>query len=186
MRYYEWLGELDAIEVNFPERNYNDYWMVEGCPVVGWDKSLTAIYNTHTPPVFHFGLASNAWPVFSDKLRSFFEQRYPGVIQFLPFVMRNSNGNKNESNYFVGQLLRLIDCLDRERTKVRANWKSINEWGDFGTYHPIVLSQQLIGSEFLFRVKGKCITIVIREDVVEEMGIAGFNGQRFDLLDVSK
>ena len=35
MKYYEWWGELDSIEIRFPDRQYNGFFMVEGRPVVG-------------------------------------------------------------------------------------------------------------------------------------------------------
>jgi hypothetical protein len=76
--------------------------------------------------------------------------------------------------------------LDRGKTKVRNNWEPINDWGDFGTYRPLVVNRALIGDKRLFRIKGKCGSIVIREDLKDAIETAGFKGQRFDLLECSE
>lgn len=44
----------------------------------------------------------------------------------------------------------------------------------------------LIGEETLFRIKGHCGSIVIREDLKHAIENEGFKGQRFDLLDCSE
>jgi hypothetical protein len=68
---------------------------------------------------------------------------------------------------------------------VQDGWKPINDRGDFGTLHPIVLSRRLIGEAMLFRIQGHCRTIVVSEDFKQAIEEAGFLGQRFDLLECS-
>jgi hypothetical protein len=109
----------------------------------------------------------------------------PGLIQFLPFRFQRPDGTGQVADYCVGQILNLLDCLDRARTKVRKNWEPINDIGDFDTYRPLVLSRSLIGDERLFRIKGNCRSIVIREDLKDAIENAGFEGERFDLLECS-
>jgi len=186
MNYYEWLGELDAIEIRFPDRQSNGFWMVEGTPVIGWSEYLIAVYFCPDPPVFDFGLADNAWPVFSPQMRRLMEAIAPGLIQFLPFRFQRPDGTGQVTSYCVGQLLRRVDCLDRTRTKVRNNWQPVNSWGDLGIYRPIVVSRRLIGEERLFRIQGKCGSIVIREDIKDAIENAGFKGHRFDLLECTE
>ena len=188
MKYYEWLGDLDSIEIRFPDRQFNGFFMVEGKPVIGWHDYLIAVYLCPDAPVFGFGLARNAWPVYSPKMRKLMEQVVPGVAQFLPFRFQRPDGTGQVAGYCVGQILKRIDCLDRNRTKVRQNWEPINEWGDFATYWPsgVVLNRSLIGEETLFRIKGHCRSIVIREDLKHAIENEGFMGQRFDLLDCSE
>lgn len=182
MSYYEWWGELDAIEVRFPERSFNNYWMVEGRPVEGWNDKITAAYTTPSPPVFDFGLADNAWPIFSFRMCDFLENAIPDVIQFLPFRLQRPNGMGRIASYSVGQVLKCVDCLDRKRTQVRENWQPINEFGDFGTRHPIVLSRQLIGDGKLFRVIGNCGPIVVSDEIKKAIEKSGFREQRFDAV----
>jgi hypothetical protein len=185
MNYYEWLGNLDAIEIRFPDRQFNGFWMVEGSAVIGWSEYFIAVYLRPNAPRFFFGMARNAWPVFSTEMRSLMEDIALGLIQFLPFRFQRPDGSGQVTGYFVGQILRRVDCLDRERTKVRNNWAPINNWGDYGTYRPIVLSRSLIGEEKLFRIQGMCGSIVISEDLKDTIEGAGFNSQRFDLLECS-
>lgn len=186
MKFYEWLGDLDSVEVQFPDRQFNGFWMVEGSPVIGWNEYLIAVYLCPQTPVFEFGLADNAWPIFSPGMRNLIEVIATGLIQFLPFRFQRPNGTDQVNSYYVGQVLTLVDCLDRKRTQVRKDWEPINEWGDFGTYRPFVLSRALIGDERLFRIRGNCRSIVIREDLKEAIENAGFCSQRFDLLECTK
>ena len=182
MNYYEWLGELDSVEIRFPDLQFNGFSMVEGIPVIGWTEYLIAVYLCAEAPVFAFGMADTAWPVFSPGMRALMERLVPGVVQFLPFRFQRPDGSGQVVGYSVGQILKLVDCLDRSRTKVRKNWEPINERGDFDTLPPLVLKQSLIGAERLFRIKGDCRTIVIREDLKRSIEDAGFASQRFDLL----
>lgn len=183
MNYFEWIGDLNAIKIHFPERSFRDYWMVEGNPVIGWDENLTATYSCNNSPDFDFGLADNGWPVFSQRMRSVIEQYSSQLVQFLPFRLVYGINSKNASGYFVGQILKLVDCLDRVNTKVRNTWLPINEWGDYGTIHPIVIDNSKIKDVPIFRIYGKCITIVVREDIINLLKSLGINPRRHDIID---
>lgn len=185
MNYYEWLGELDSAEINFPDLEFNGFWMVEGKPVIGWTDYMIAVYMCAATPRFEFGMALNSWPIFSPAMQALMERLTPGVIQFLPFRFQRLNGKDQVAGYCVGQILRVVDCLDRQRTSVRNNWEPINAGGDFGVMRPFALSRSGIGDEKLFRIQGKRGTIVIREDVRHAIESAGFSGQRFDLIECS-
>lgn len=184
MSYFEWWGEVGAIDIDFPEDDFQGWWMVEGRPVTEWDCTLQASYHGVELKSFHFGLADNGWPVFSQEMRRCLEKAARGLIQFLPFRLLVEYDGREVTTFCVGQVLSLVDCLDRRRTKVRNNWNPINSWGDFGTCRPIVLNEQLIGDNKLFRIKGHCRSIVVRQDLKEAIEQAGFKGQRFDPLDV--
>jgi hypothetical protein len=191
VNYFEWLGEITSVE--FPEPHYRErWWMVEGRPVEGWDGKLVGTYNParaglkSPTPQFHYGMALNSWPIFSPMFREFLEQTTPGLIQFLPFQLQASKKARGpQISYFVGQFLRLIDCLDRERTPVANNWEPINEYGDFDTRWPLVLSRKLIVDERLFRIRGDCGHIIIREDLKRAIENNGFTNQRFDSIEVA-
>lgn len=185
MNYYEWLGELDSAEINFPDLEFNGFWMVEGKPVIGWTDYMIAVYMCAATPRFEFGMALNSWPIFSPAMQALMERLTPGVIQFLPFRFQRLNGKDQVAGYCVGQILRVVDCLDRHRTQVDNNWQPINSYGDFGVLRPFVLSRSLIGDEKLFRIQGNCGRIVIREDVRHAIESAGFGGQRFDPVECS-
>jgi len=183
MNYYQWLGQLSTI--SFPEDDFNGWWMVEGTEVEGWDERLIAVYPADEAPNFDFTEAMNSWPVFSSKMRGFLAKEAPGMIQFLPFRLQREDGTAEVLGFCVGQVLRVIDCLDRNRTKVANDWKPINEFGDYDTRGPLVLDRNLIGKERLFRIRGDCLHIVIREDLRDAIEGAGFAGHRFDLLDAT-
>ena len=146
---------------------------------------MIAVYLCENPPVFDFGLTCNGWPVFSPRMQSLIEDKAPGLVEFLPFRFQRPDGTGQVTGYCVGQILKLVDCLDRSRTKVRDNWEPLNSWGDFGTLRPFFLTRSLIGNEMLFRIKGKCGSIIIREDLKSIIENGGVGVQRFDLVDCS-
>ena len=186
MTYYEWLGEPDAVEIGFPDRQFNGFWMVEGEPVIGWNEYMIAVYLCADTPVFDFGLGVDGWPLFSPRMRNLMEDIAPGLIQYLPFRFQRPDGTGQVVGYYVGQMLRLVDCLDRVRTKVGNGWEPINNFGDFGTYRPFFISRHLTSDERLFRIRGNSQSIVIRQDLKQAIEEAGFRGQRFDLLECSE
>jgi len=185
MNYFEWLGDLEAIDIRFPEMHFNGWWMVECLPVIGWRGDVLATYSPDDALAVSFGLSDNGWPVFSPRMRDFLDDAAPGLVQFLPFRLQRRDGSGEAFGYCVGQILRLVDCLDRKRTRVRKNWQPINERGDFGAYRPFVLDRSLAENERLFRLKGNRRSIVVRDDLKTAIEQAGFDGQRFDLLETS-
>ena len=184
MKYFEWWGELDSIEVRFSDRQFNGFWFVEGSPVVGWAEFIIAVYLCDDIPRFDFGIARNGWPIFSERMRDFLNGQCPGLVQFLPFRLQRPDGSAQTGRYSVGQVLRLVDCLDKERTKIRESWAPINEFGDFAVLRPLVLSSKIIGDHQLFRIKGHSGSVVIREDLKDAIEAAGFGLQRFDDIEV--
>jgi hypothetical protein len=183
MNYFEWWGELDSIEIIFPDRQFNGFFMVEANPVIGWNEYLIAVYLSEHTPRFDFGIARNSWPVASPLMRTFLEAQLPGLVQYLPFRFQRFDGSAQVTGYHVCQFLEHVDCIDRTKTKVRKDWEPINSYGDFATLQPLVLDKRLIGDARLFRIKGCCGTIVIREDLKSLIERAGFKGQRFDLME---
>ena len=154
MKYCHWIGEVDAIEICFPDRQFNGFFMYECEPVIGWNEYMIAVYLCARPPKFHFGMANNGWLVYSPSMRLFLESHAHGSIQFLPFRFQRPDGTGQIVDYCVGQILRSVDCLDRERTKVRTNWQPVNSWGDFDV-REMVLKTDLLGGERLFRINGQ-------------------------------
>lgn len=183
MNYFEWWGDLDAIGAGFPASHFGAWWMVEGRPVTGWDDGVVATYTDEDVLSSNFGLAENSWPICSKSMRICLESHAPGLVQFLPFQLARPDGSGKVGGFCVCQILGLVDCLDRSRTKVRNQWEPVNDCGDFGVFRPISLSRSLIGNECLFRIKGKCSSIVIREDLKNAIEAAGFVGQRFDAIE---
>jgi hypothetical protein len=181
VKYFEWLGQPCTGNVRFRSRHINDFWMMEGSPVTSIDEPITAAWASAEYPAFDFGTASNAWPICSQGMRDVLETLEPGSVQYLPFYWYSKLDGSPAG--YVMQLLRRIDSLDRQRTVVRRNWIPINEFGDFGVRHPIVLAVAAIGDERLFRIHGKCLSIVVREDLMVAIRRAGYHSQRFDLLE---
>ena len=183
MKYCHWIGEVDAIEICFPDRQFNGFFMYE----CGAGYRLERIHDRSVPlrrpPKFHFGMANNGWLVYSPSMRLFLESHAHGSIQFLPFRFQRPDGTGQIVDYCVGQILRSVDCLDRERTKVRTNWQPVNSWGDFDV--PNGFENRPFRGRRLFRINGQRGILVIREDLKDAIEAAGFKGQRFDFLESS-
>jgi hypothetical protein len=181
MSFYEWLGEPEAVDIEFPDLHVNSYWMVEGQAVESWNERIVGTFNGSRPPTFHFGIASNSWPIFSRRFQHFMDVVAPRSVQYLPFKLQCHNRADQIDAYSIGQLLTLIDCIDKTRTKVRTTWNPVNRFGDFDTFWPIdvALRSELIGDASLFRVKGNCGSIIIRADLKSAIEDAGFGRQRF-------
>jgi hypothetical protein len=156
-KYFEWLGDPFAISIRFPARHFESWWMVEGEPVVGWQEVITATFSSDDVLESNFGFAVNGWHIASHDMRVFLEKHVPRLVQFLPFRLKKVDESCELKGRFVCQLLRLVECLDRTRTKVRDNWEPINEWGDFATLRPLVLDREMVGDQILFRIKGRAI-----------------------------
>jgi hypothetical protein len=164
--------------------------MHECTRVDNWRDELVGIYRPDLVeladnPSFNFGLALNSWPVVSRKMREYLEAHVPGAIQFLPFVLQALDPPRDFEGYCVAQVLRFVDCIDRKRTAVREDWQPVNSNGDFEIRWPVILEDRLIGQHKLFRIRGYSICIAISEELKESIQAAGFEGQRFDLLESS-
>jgi hypothetical protein len=183
-KYYEWLPEPIGGDFEFPEDDFFRWRMVKGVPVIDWDRNVQAVHRGKKPVSFHFGLTNSLWLIFSAKMRKLLKRYVPEFVNVLPFRLVLQDGSEVKA-YGVGQLL-LVDCLDRDRTKVKNNWMPVNDFGDVGAYDPIVLNRTLIADNVLFRVKGKCSMVVVRDDLKEIIEHAGFDGQRFNELEVTK
>jgi hypothetical protein len=159
--------------------------MMEAKPVESWDEQLTATYPAGEFVPLDYTVPWNAWPVISRRFRQFLEREVPGHVQYLPFRLRGADGKGEKKGYCVGQILRMVDCLDRKRTTIAGSWDAIDEGKSVQVRGPVVLERRKCARERFFRVAGYNICIVVRQDLKEAIEEAEFLGTSFRELDVS-
>jgi hypothetical protein len=177
MKLFEWLGEEYILE--FP-------WEVWECgPAAGWNESLTAFYDPGRFRKFDLALGDNDWPVFSERLRRFLEKEVPGCIRFFPILLSHSDGSGEISGYCVGELLKVVDCIDRSQTISTNNWVLAGRNQSFQLQAPIILDPKPIGEERLFRVKGYSRPIVVTDDLKKAVQAGSFRRQIYTPMQTS-
>ncbi len=94
-------------------------------------------------------------------------------VEYLPFTLKNKNGRVVDStNYYIANLLRAVDCLDREKS----DYASTNS-GEIVVVRTLYLDETKIPDDAnLFRL-GECPEIIIiRSDLMKSIEAAGFTG----------
>ncbi|TWT36827.1 hypothetical protein KOR34_17720 [Posidoniimonas corsicana] len=128
--------------------------------------------------VVDFTVASGrSWPIFSARMKQFVEGLVPGDLQYLPFRLVNDPDKPKipARTMYLGNVLTVVDCIDRQRTKVRNDDWTPRPNGMFEVRGPVWLRRSLIADERLF-VIGGTPTMVLREDVKELIEAEGFRG----------
>ena len=187
MKYYR-LSELPEPEepregwtLDFPTI-LPEWPLAEPQPVDWWNERIFVHYQ-HNGPHTDYPHVLGEWNVCSLRLRALLEHLAPGAIQFLPIRIRSIHGTGEVEGYAVANFLQLLDCLDRERTKLGDDdWEPFNHLGDVDIEHP-VLSRAPIGDARVFRVLGDSILVAIREDVKEAIQREGMTGCVFNELE---
>lgn len=175
----DWLTR-DEFYIEFSRRDYNGFWMVEGATVPDWNPNLIGNFTTNDFLAVDYSLALNSWPVFSQRLRELIEQIAAGAIQFLPFRLLDRFGNHEVTGYYVGQILEIVDCLDRSRTKVaNDDWTPINKYGSLRIREPFVLNKNLAAGHHLFRLLGCRARIVVSAEFKHAVEMANMLGIGF-------
>ena len=157
----EWASE----SFNHGNRVLNWHALEGSCPE-GPDRSLD------------FMLSLNGWPLFSRKFREVLEAHFPDSAQFLPVSFRSSVFENNDTS--IGQILHLIDAVDRRRTKVDNNDWTPRPNGTFRVQYPIHLRLEIASKYPIFRVPETPVGIYVRNDLCELITKNQLSGVRFD------
>jgi len=145
----------------------------KGTPVPDWDPRQIAVYGPgefRERDYFDTSPHGRPFPLFSPRFQSAIEERFPRELQFLPLRLLKPNGTGEVRGYALGNVLTLLDCLDRERTK--------GTWYD-GRFIVLLGSRTLKSPDFrggLFRLKeGTIIASEAFKSMAEEQGFVGLD-----------
>lgn len=186
MKYYRlasfapWVPEMGDhwtidVPIELPE-----LFQWDGKRVRRWNPKLIAVYSEAPYPI-DFALATyREYAVFSRRLRRFFEDRFPDLIQFLPFRLQRDDGSQPMRGYSFGNFLKVIDCIDKQHTMVEDDDWTPTDDGIYMTRGPLYLHRPAIEDAVCFLVQGTCGYVIVRGDVHEELERRRFIGCRFE------
>jgi len=192
MKYYS----LESHALRRPNGQY--CWMIDipltlhalsgadGKRVATWNPKLIAVY-PEGPVDFDFGHAGTMrYPIFSSRLRAFFERNCPRMIQFLPIRLERDDGTLPMDGYSLGKFLHVVECIDRKRTRVDNNDWTPSETGEYQICGPVCLRQSGIGDAVCFHVKGASDDVICRDDLRLAIEREKFKGFKFETVKISE
>jgi hypothetical protein len=198
MRYFNWsqYGGADELEpklvwhLYIQLRNVNEWDLVTGKFIKDWDINTTAVYDEeieHTDYPFTTGLL----PVYSMRLKTLIDNMGIKEIQYLPLKITRLDGTNEVTGYHIANYLRVIDCLNRERSTYQV-WTKDNllfwekrpfKLGTFRDIRKAVLDLGKINDVPIFRLWGWDMAVV-RQDVKRTIEDAGITGCVFREIEV--
>jgi hypothetical protein len=198
MKYFRWShyaggNEEDSREVwslDIRDKHFDEWDVMSGTNIKHWYPNLTAYYeeSNFTDYPFITGLI----PVYSPRLRSLIENMKVNDIQYLPLRIKRKDEKEEISGYSIANYLRIIECLNRERS-VYQLWTKDNLlfWekrpdmlGTFESITKTVLDLKKIGDARIFRLWGWEVMVVLREDIKQAIEKAGITGCEFSEIEV--
>jgi hypothetical protein len=111
----------------------------------------------------------------SEKARAFFESEGldDTLVEYLPFVLIGKNGRPMKNAcYCVANPLRMVDCLDREKSDFTAHDDGEVMFVD----HLYVLPDEIPDDAIFFRLGEQPRYILFRSDFVQRIEQAGLTG----------
>jgi hypothetical protein len=191
MKFFRWsqFGGADEIQpisvwyLSIKLEKIREWDLMAGKHISNWDTNTIAIYDEELEYT-DYPFTSDSLPVYSSRLKSLMEELGIEGIQYLPLKIGRRDGVINVNGYHIANYLRVIDCLDRERSVYQV-WTKENLlfWekrpymlGTFRDVKKAVINSEKIGNVPIFRLWGWELMVIVREDVkqaVEEAGIIG-------------
>lgn len=168
--------------IDFPGQvSAKGYWFNEGKRVQHWDDtSVVAICEGSGNYSSDFMLARNGWPIFSNRFKDLVQANFPDAIQYLRFRFSPPSNSFEDSEHSIGQILALVDGIDRSNTNVdNGDWTPRSN-GTFRVQYPIHLLERLVSDYPIFRLVGSPIQIFVREDFQQLLVQNELSGVRFD------
>lgn len=123
-------------------------------------------------------LSENGWPLFSDAAALMFTEMFPGSVQFIPFRFRPRYSKQWVTGYNIGQILHVVDAIDRKRTQCANNW-IMRPNGTYDVRYPVWIQRKRVNHLPVFRLKGEPIQIWVSDDLRKEVARRGLTGFRF-------
>ncbi|GMV27487.1 MAG: hypothetical protein AMXMBFR58_35180 [Phycisphaerae bacterium] len=111
--------------------------------------------------------------VVSDRARAVLAAFCSKDLQFIPVTIRNKSGSALREPYWVVNCLRLVDCVDRKRSKLHViDGRKYYDWVYF-------VEKKIPESVGMFRVKYDDSHVIVRGDLARAVRAAGLTGVQF-------
>jgi hypothetical protein len=137
-----------------------------GKPVEDWNPKQLAVYGPREFVERDYHQLS-PFPMFSPRFQTVIREQFPGEGQFLPLRLQKPNGTEEVGGYALGNVLTVIDCLERERTVGTSYNRQFIPVG-----LPTLTEPNFRGG--LFRLKeGNIVATNRLKAIAEELGLSG-------------
>lgn len=163
-------GDPCAIELP-PDYGHSEaFW--KHLPINDWNPKSVAYYSGEELPEFDCHSADVNKVVVSDEFARFVMKQAPNAMQYLPMRLQNCWGAGEILGFGIAHVIRVVDCIDRERTELDDEDEGWNRepYGSFRICGELVLSESKIGDESLFLVDGYTVVLCMREDLAMAIG----------------
>ena len=115
--------------------------------------------------------------VVSKALKDFLEAKNLVDVELLPVSIHDHHGRVANPEFFVVNPIRIIDCIDKERSQLK--WNPIDPTLISGCLKLVINAGSIDGEVLLFRPKNLELFVFVREDVAREIGELGLSGTNF-------
>jgi hypothetical protein len=102
--------------------------------------------------------------LYHKRFRQALEERGVDNIEYYPVQLRDQNTGKVDEDYFVANILGLIDCVDMGKSKVKM-WNS----GSGFDFQSMVIDEARTHGLKLFRLKDDPTKVIISEEMKENL-----------------
>ncbi len=163
--------------VRFAIYQINGSWMADGKRIPEPFPEIVGEGETGPVTVPDYMLSLNGWSLFSERFKTVIEAEFPNAMQFIPFHLKADASVIRSGEFFIGQVLQVVDALDFERTTPVHDWTRREN----GTYavdysRPVYIIERLIRHCPVFRLDGAPSTVWVGaafRQLVQDNGITG-------------
>ncbi|MHB0768801.1 imm11 family protein [Bradyrhizobium sp. 5.13L] len=131
------------------------------------------------------------WWLISDRAKAVFERIDPEAFVFVPCDVRVRQGSYRGPNYWLCDVVRVLDALDEAKSSVRIGVRDDVRYIDHGqkyyeliSDYKLVFREAAIGNAHIFRMAYKCLTVICDQEFKDACKSAGL--KRIKIDDVSK
>jgi hypothetical protein len=124
---------------------------------------------------------AESMPVISPQLKAAIEALQPKHIEFLPVQIRDHKGNPVKEQYHIMSPLKVVDCIDREQSKLE--WNVIDTELISDIFKLVLRPEALDPNLAFFRVKHMSKWVLVRADVASILKEQGFTGFEFRAIE---
>lgn len=118
--------------------------------------------------------------IINTRVRSFFDEEGVKFVEYLPVNIINHKGRKVSEKYFICNFLKVVDCIDQEKTKFE--WDSLDDERMDDVKNLTIDESRVDPDILLFRLKFLNSVIVIQRSFVQKIRAAGFKG--FKIIEI--
>lgn len=184
MKYFvlkESYDEGNVYVSDIPEGLLRKYQLLKGISrVAGWPSDLAARFSDNRPEgmkLTDWVSSAFGWLLISGRFKQLIEEAGAPDTEYLPIKLKNHKGRLASADYWIVNFLRLGDAVDRERSAFEVDAAEDDRIFRFDRL--VLLDEFEARGPVIFRLKEQPVLIMVREDLVTRIQVAGLTGLRF-------